>query len=114
MLRKLRIFVLFATLAALIVAALLAYGLWLPAGPAQEKLVQLRPGSSARRIAADLENAGIIRSRYAFLLWHYVRGKGALKAGEYAFDHPARVRDVYDRIARGDIYVHVVVVPEGF
>jgi UPF0755 protein len=99
---------------AVVAAALLAYALLLPTGPSQEKLVQLKSGSSARHIAADLENAGIIRSRYAFLLWHYLNGRKPLKAGEYAFDHPAKAREVYDRIARGDIYVHTLVVPEGF
>jgi len=95
-------------------AALLAYALLLPAGPDQEKLVQLRAGSSAHRIAADLHKAGVIRSEYAFLLWHYSHGRKPLKAGEYSFDHPAKLREVYDRIARGDIYVHLLVVPEGF
>jgi peptidoglycan lytic transglycosylase G len=37
-----------------------------------------------------------------------------LKAGEYRFDHQANVLEVYDRIARGDIVHHTVVVPEGF
>ncbi|HEY6250957.1 MAG TPA: endolytic transglycosylase MltG [Candidatus Angelobacter sp.] len=98
----------------ILAACFLAYGLFLPAGPRAQQLVQLKPGSSARRIAADLKQAGIIRSQYAFLLWHYLRGDKALKAGEYAFDHPAGAREVYDRIARGDIYFHTVVVPEGF
>ena len=59
-------------------------------------------------------SAGIIRSQYAFLAWHYLHGRKALKAGEYAFDHPATTREVYDRIARGDIYFHTLVVPEGY
>ncbi len=95
-------------------AAFLAYGLLLPGGPHEQQLVQLKPGSSARRVAADLYHAGIIRSEYAFLLWHYAGGGKSLKAGEYAFDHPARAVDVYNRIARGDIYFHTLVVPEGF
>ncbi|HLY98368.1 MAG TPA: endolytic transglycosylase MltG, partial [Candidatus Angelobacter sp.] len=98
----------------LLAGALLAYGLLLPAGPTQEKLLQLKPGSSARRIAADLANAGIIRSQYAFLVWHYLHGRKPLKAGEYAFDHRATAREVYDRIANGDIYFQTLVVPEGY
>src|SRR5215469_15886389 len=97
-----------------VAAALLAYGLFLPAGPSQEKLVQLKSGSSARRIAADLENSGIIHSQYAFLLWHYLHGRKPLKAGEYAFDHPAKVREVYDRVLHGDVVFRTVAVPEGF
>ncbi|HWZ43774.1 MAG TPA: endolytic transglycosylase MltG [Candidatus Saccharimonadales bacterium] len=97
-----------------IAAALLAYGFMLPAGPESQQLVQLKSGATARRIAADLKQAGIIRSQFAFLAWHYVRGHKSLKAGEYAFDHPARVADIYDRIARGDVHFYTVVVPEGF
>src|SRR5260370_20766290 len=100
--------------AVVIVAGFLAYGLLLPTGPDTQKHVQLKPGSSARRIASDLANAGIIRNQTAFLAWHYFRGRPTLKAGEYSFDHPANARAVYDRIARGDIYFHALVVPEGF
>jgi UPF0755 protein len=94
--------------------AVMAYGLLLPAGSTQQKFVQLKPGSSARHIATELTNAGVIRSPFAFLAWHYLHGRKPLKAGEYAFDHPANAREVYDRIARGDIYFHTVVVPEGY
>jgi peptidoglycan lytic transglycosylase G len=98
----------------IVAAGLVAYALLLPAGPHEETLVQLRPGSSAKRIAADLQKAGIIRSQYAFLLWHQLHGRKPLKAGEYSFDHPARVREVYDRIARGDMFVRLLVIPEGY
>lgn len=98
----------------IVAAALLSYAVLLPAGPDQQKLVQLKPGSSARHIAAELKKAGIIHSQYAFLAWHYTHGHKTLKAGEYAFDHPARLGEVYKRLVRGDIYVHFVVIPEGF
>jgi UPF0755 protein len=100
--------------AAVLGAAWLAYGMLLPAGPQQEKLVQLKPGSSVHRIAGALEAAGVIRSQQMFLLWHAFHGHKALKAGEYAFDHPARLSEVYDRIARGDVVVHTLVIPEGY
>jgi len=96
-------------------AGWLAYALLLPTGPkGQERFLMLRPGSSARHIARELKNAGVIRSDHAFLLWHYWRGLPALKAGEYKFDHPADAREVYRRIVAGDIYVHTVVIPEGY
>lgn len=108
-------FFLKSVLVVVIVAAVyLAYGLLLPAGPHAQQLVQLKPGSSARRVAADLHQAGVIRSQYAFMLWHYIRGNKSLKAGEYSFDHPADAVEVYNRIIHGDIYFHTVVVPEGF
>ena len=106
---------------ALLLAAIVAAGAWLacglllPVGPkGQEKFVLLRPGSSARHIARELRGEGIIRSATVFLLWHEWRGRPALKAGEYKFDHRASARSVYDRIVAGDIYVHTVVIPEGF
>lgn len=99
---------------AVVIVALLGYAVLSPAGPGNQNLVQLKSGSSARHIAAELKKAGIIHSQYAFLLWHYTHGHKALKAGEYSFDHPERLRDVYDRIVRGDIYVHYVVIPEGY
>jgi UPF0755 protein len=95
-------------------AAWLAYGLLVPAGPAEEKLVQVKSGSSAHHIAADLQATGVIRSQHVFLLWHYLHGRKPLKAGEYSFDHPARLGEVYGRISRGDILFRTLVIPEGF
>jgi len=96
----------------LLAAAFLAYGLLVPAVPSKESVL-LRPGSSARTIANELRSAGVIRSRYAFLALHYFRVR-PLKAGEYLFDRPANAFEVYDRLVRGDIATHTVVVPEGY
>jgi UPF0755 protein len=100
-------------IAAVVAVGLAAYAWFVPAGPPQATLVQLKPGSPARRIATDLEKAGVVRNRYAFLLWRSLHGNKPLKAGEYSFDHPAAVGEVYSRIARGDALSHVVVIPEG-
>jgi UPF0755 protein len=99
----------------LIVAAglWLAYALALPATPRQE-FVLLRPGWSTRHIAMELNNAGVIRDWRAFLLYHYAAHPRSLKAGEYRFDRAANAMQVHERLARGDIFVHSVVVPEGF
>ena len=37
-----------------------------------------------------------------------------MKAGEYRFEREATLPQVYERIARGDIYFHVVTIPEGY
>ncbi len=74
----------------------------------------LRSGYSTRHIAAELKKAGIIRSELAFRLWHTLHPKPTLKAGEYLFEREATLPQVYGRIARGDIYFHVVTIPEGF
>ena len=91
-----------------------AWAVLTPTEPAGQTFVLLRPGYSARRIAAELKAAGIIRSEQAFVLWHYVHPKRSLKAGEYLFDKPANIIDIQKRLRRGDVYLHTVVVPEGF
>jgi UPF0755 protein len=82
-------------------------------GPSQQTFVDFKNGSSARHIATELKQAGMIRSRWAFLLVHLYRHR-SLKAGEYAFDHPDTLSNIYNRIARGDTYARVLTVPEGY
>jgi UPF0755 protein len=93
---------------------LVLVGIWTPVYPHAQTFVLLHPGYSTRKIASDLKSAGVIRSIDAFLVWHYLRRGRSLKAGEYLFESPASTVDVHERLARGDIYVHTVVIPEGF
>jgi UPF0755 protein len=85
-----------------------------PIGPSEQKFVQLKPGSSSRAIARTLQREGIIRNSYAFVLLNMLEGSRTLKAGEYSFDHPANAFAIRDRLIRGDVYVRVVAIPEGF
>jgi UPF0755 protein len=101
-------------LAALAAGGWLAWALLLPVAPGGQKFVMLRPGFSTRHIANELKAAGVIRSADAFILWHYAHDQRSLKAGEYLFDKTADARTIHDRLARGDIYVHTVVIPEGY
>lgn len=89
-----------------------AYVVRAPAGPTTETFVDFPAGTTVRQMSTQLEHAGIIRSRYAFELMRFIR-KGTLKAGEYRFDHPATVAEVYDRLQRGDVYTVAVTIPEG-
>ncbi len=91
-----------------------AWAVLTPTEPSGQTFVLLRPGYSAHRIAAELRGAGIIRSEQAFVLWHYLHPKRSLKAGEYLFDKPANIIDIQKRLRRGDVYLHTVVVPEGY
>lgn len=93
-------------------ACLGAWALLVPYGPTSETFVRIAPGSSTMRIGRQLEGAGIVRSRYAFDALR-LGMRGTLKAGEYRFDHPAPLAEVYSRIARGDIYTVALTVPEG-
>jgi peptidoglycan lytic transglycosylase G len=104
----------FCAVAVLVAAAWLAWALWLPVRPEGQKFVLLHPGFTTRHIAFALKSAGVIRSSTAFLLWHFVVHPRTLKAGEYLFDKPANALQVHRRLARGDVYIHSVVIPEGF
>jgi len=96
----------------LIAAGAAAWLVLIPFGPHAETFVEIVPGSSTPHIAQQLEEAGVIRSRYAFDLLRWVK-RGSLRAGEYRFDHPATAAAVYARIAKGDVFTIAVTVPEG-
>jgi UPF0755 protein len=99
----------------LVVSLAAAAAAWLflmPFGPNDETFVELAPGSSTLRIGLALEAAGVVRSRYAFDAMRWWK-RGTLRAGEYRFDHPATLAEVYARIARGDVYTRPLTVPEG-
>ncbi|HKV80284.1 MAG TPA: endolytic transglycosylase MltG [Candidatus Sulfotelmatobacter sp.] len=104
----------------LILIAIIGAGSWfawavlIPVEPSGQTFVMLHPGYSTRRIASELQGAGLIRSKEAFILWHYFRRRRSLKAGEYLFDKPANIIDIQKRLRRGDVYFHTVVVPEGY
>jgi UPF0755 protein len=95
-------------------AGWLAWALLMPVAPNGQTYVLLRPGYSTRHIAAELKSAGIIRSKAAFILWHYYHRRRSLQAGEYLFDKPANIVDIQKRLRRGDVYFRTVVIPEGF
>jgi UPF0755 protein len=104
---------LLAVFLVLLVAAAGAGGLVLtPFGPNQETFVELAPGSSTIHMGQQLEAAGVVRSQFSFDLLRLVK-RGRLRAGEYRFDHPAPVTEVYARIARGDVFTRTVTIPEG-
>lgn len=83
-----------------------------PIGPTTETFVDILPGTPTMQIAAQLKQQGLIRSKYVFEAERLAKG-GTLKAGEYRFDHPAKMAEVYDRLARGDVYTIAVTIPEG-
>ena len=64
-------------------------------------------------MASKLQDAGVIRSRYGFLLLRAWKG-GSLKAGEYRFAGAESTRTIYLRILRGDVYTRAVTIPEGY
>jgi UPF0755 protein len=101
-----------AFLLLILAAGAAAWLIFAPFGPQSETFVQLAPGSPTTQIGRQLEAAGVVRSQFAFDLLRWWR-RGTLRAGEYRFDHPVPMTEVYARIARGDVFTKAVTVPEG-
>ncbi len=83
------------------------------AGFNKEVFVDVPRGTNARQMADMLQNAGVVRHSWQFLLARAARRSATLQAGEYRFTEPASVLDILDRIRRGDIFYYELVVPEG-
>ncbi|MEO6801671.1 MAG: endolytic transglycosylase MltG [Granulicella sp.] len=92
---------------------LVAFLLYAPHGPSTETFVDIAPNTTSPTIARQLQQQGIIRSRYGFFLLRKLTG-GTLKAGEYRFDHPLPMTEVYARLRHGDIYTVALTIPEGY
>ena len=65
-------------------------------------------------IAARLEEAGVVRDRWSFILLALARGSARrLKAGEYEIERGARAVDVLALIESGRVKQHTILHPEG-
>jgi UPF0755 protein len=70
-------------------------------------------GASQRAAAHLLESKGVIRSAIAFEIYARRHPRRSLLAGEYFFDHRLSGKDVYWKIANGEIYQQLFTVKEG-
>lgn len=107
-----RLFLLLVVCGILVAGGFALYVFDWPVGPGGERLIEIAPGTSSRGIATQLEGQGIIANRYAFEALRLIRG-GTLKAGEYRFDRPRKVGEVYAQIERGDVFTLTLTIPEG-
>jgi UPF0755 protein len=99
---------------AVLVGGFLAYRALAPyQGFSGETFVEIPRGTSTQGVAQKLAEAGVVRTPYDFLLARTTERRRVLQAGEYKFDRAASAIEVFDRIARGDVYAIEFVVPEG-
>jgi UPF0755 protein len=75
--------------------------------------VEFKHGASTSSIADTLQGKGVIEDRWLFLAARAVRRRN-LEAGEYRFEKAATPLEVFNRIARGDIYYMELLIPEGY
>jgi UPF0755 protein len=109
-------------LALLAIAALGGFAGWLDSqisrpyrGHRPERVfVDIPHGTSRWGAAGILRRDDVIRNRLAFTLLSEWHARRRLQAGEYLFDQPVNSREVFWKIAHGRIFVHTVLVPEGW
>ena len=75
--------------------------------------VDFPKGTSSDEMSEILAGKGVIARPWQFLAARALSRGTTLQAGEYQFTKPASTLDVFDRIARGDIFYYSLVVPEG-
>lgn len=102
-----------AVAAVALAAAVAAALFWPYQGFRGEAYVEIAPGTPASEMARALASAGVLRWETPFLLARCMRPRATLQAGEYRFDKPASVWEVYRRLAAGDVFYRKLLVREG-
>jgi UPF0755 protein len=75
--------------------------------------VDIPHGASQRAVAHILKKAGAIRNSFAFELYARRHPKRTLEAGEYLFDRPLSSKEVFWKLANGEVYQQPFTVREG-
>ena len=78
-----------------------------------ETFVTVERGTGATAIGRELAQAGVIRFPWQFWVERAMNPSAKLQAGEYRFDKGATPGEVFERLARGDVYYFEFTVPEG-
>lgn len=77
--------------------------------------IEIQKGAKLAQIAKMLKDAKLIRSTTAFTILARLKNvSGKIKAGEYAFTSSMPPTVILDKLVRGEVVGHVVIVPEGF
>jgi len=109
------VLILVVLLAAGAAAGFLWYSIEKPFGaiPAEGVFVQIPHGASRRAAAHILKENGVIRSATAFEIYARRHPKRTPVAGEYFFDHPMTGKEVFWKLASGEVYFQPFTVREG-
>jgi UPF0755 protein len=107
--------ILLIVLAAAAAAGYVWYSIEKPFGtfPADGLYVDIPHGASQRAVAHILKKAGVIRNSFAFEFYARRHPKRTLEAGEYLFDHSLSGKEVFWKLANGEVYQQPFTVREG-
>ena len=81
--------------------------------PADGIFVDVPHGASSRAVARLLRRKRVVRSAIAFEIYARRHPRRSLEAGEYFFDHPASGREVFWKLANGEVFEQPFTVREG-
>jgi UPF0755 protein len=93
----------------------LSFGLYFSKKTPPEKIIfEVEKGKGIKAIAQSLEKKGIIKDIGTFLVeYELFVSPQSLKAGEYLFSPPFKVKEILTTLIQGKIYLHPLTVPEG-
>lgn len=84
------------------------------AGTGEAKIFVVDSGEGASKIGSELKNAGLIKSKWVFII-HLVlnRQTGGIKAGTYLISPRDNMLKIIDELTGGKVAVKRVTIPEG-
>jgi UPF0755 protein len=108
-------------LAALLLLAVLAFGFWyhetewpVRRASAAPQILSVPPGSSVLDIGRELRNLGLVRHPQVFRVYVVTRGAmGRLRAGDYQLEGELSLRQIVDKLVKGDVIRNQVTFREG-
>jgi len=91
-------------------------GIYLPKTPfGEEKLFLVEKGQSLFQIAENLEKEGLVKNKFFFDLYVFIKGtQRKLQAGEYFLSPSESITKIAQKLISGDIAKMVVTIPEGW
>lgn len=116
--RWLRVLIIILALVVVAIVMIIGYYIFQISTPVsrsdEQKIVEIKDGSSTEQIAATLKSAGLIRDARSFMI--YVKtgpAHGLLKPGPYAFKPNMNTVQIVDYLHSGKIAVKTITFPEG-
>ncbi len=80
----------------------------------QKVIFEIKPGSSAKLIATNLEKEGLVKDKSLVLTYLKFRGSPLLKAGIYQLSKDMSLKEIIDILIKGAMIERWITIPEGW
>jgi UPF0755 protein len=85
-----------------------------PKRPSEVVTFEVKAGETAKDIARNLKDQGLIRADWAFVLGYRLFYSGqSLKAGEYTIQLPTSAKNILFILTEGKVKLYPITIPEG-